>query len=65
MMASYVSEVTQFINQYKKDHPNTEKRQREGRGLLWDKEIDLSYKSNTKPLAYLKSLTYITTNKSC
>ncbi|CAM5181474.1 hypothetical protein OURE66S_00662 [Oligella ureolytica] len=28
-MASYVSEATQFINQYKKDHPDTEKRQRE------------------------------------
>ena len=40
-MASYVSEATQFINQYKKDHPDTEKRQREGRLLLWDKEIDL------------------------
>ena len=47
-MASYVSEVTQFINQYKKDHPNTEKRQREGRGLLWDKEIDLELQEQDK-----------------
>ncbi len=48
MMASYVSEVTQFINQYKKDHPDTEKRQREGRGLLCDKEIDLELQEQYK-----------------
>lgn len=40
-MAGYVSEATQFINQYKKDHPDTDKLQREGRERLWDKQIDL------------------------
>lgn len=40
-MGSYVSDVTQFINQYKKDNPDTTKRQQEGRALLWDKKIDL------------------------
>lgn len=39
-MGSYVSDVTQFIKQYKKDNPDTEQRQREGRALLWDREID-------------------------
>ncbi|NLA51061.1 MAG: DUF3460 family protein [Alcaligenaceae bacterium] len=48
MMAGYVSEVTQFINQYKKEHPDTEKRQVEGRLLLWDKDIDLELQEQYK-----------------
>ena len=47
-MAGYVSEVTQFINQYKKDHPDTEKRQFEGRSRLWDKDIDLELQEQYK-----------------
>jgi hypothetical protein len=38
--AHYQSEVTQFIDQLKKQDPKLEARQREGRGLLWDKNID-------------------------
>ncbi|MDO5668114.1 MAG: DUF3460 family protein [Alcaligenaceae bacterium] len=48
MMGSYVSEVTQFIKQYKKDHPETEQRQREGRHRLWDKKIDLEMQEQYK-----------------
>jgi hypothetical protein len=40
MAQNYQSEITQFLNKYKADHPDTEKRQREGRARLWDKEID-------------------------
>jgi hypothetical protein len=40
MAKNYQSEITQFLNKYKKEHPDTEARQREGRSLLWDKHID-------------------------
>lgn len=36
----YRSETTQFIDQLKAERPGLEARQREGRGLLWDKAID-------------------------
>jgi hypothetical protein len=39
-MANYESEITLFLKDYKKQHPDAEKRQREGRGLLWDKPQD-------------------------
>jgi hypothetical protein len=37
MAQNYESEITRFLKDYKKTHPDVEKRQREGRGLLWDK----------------------------
>ncbi|MBP6019114.1 MAG: DUF3460 family protein [Burkholderiaceae bacterium] len=40
MAKNFESEITQFLNSYKKEHPGTEVRQREGRFLLWDKYID-------------------------
>mgnify|MGYP001331192864 CR=1 FL=1 len=40
MAKNYESEVTQFLNNFKKQHPDTEAKQREGRGRLWDKAID-------------------------
>jgi hypothetical protein len=36
----YTSEATDFINQLKADRPEVEAGQREGRALLWDKQID-------------------------
>ena len=36
----YQSEPTQFIEQMKVDKPELEARQRAGRALLWDKNID-------------------------
>jgi hypothetical protein len=36
----YKSDVTQFIDNLKAKDPQLEARQREGRGLLWDKPID-------------------------
>ncbi|WP_155194636.1 DUF3460 family protein [Orrella sp. JC864] len=39
-MAGYQSEITQFLQEYKAQHPDVEQRQREGRARLWDKNID-------------------------
>ena len=36
----YQSEVTQFIEKLKSDEPGLEARQRAGRALLWDKQVD-------------------------
>ena len=36
----YMSDVTQFLNQLKKDHPELDAQQRAGRALLWDKAVD-------------------------
>ena len=36
----YKSETTQFIESLKQQDPKLEQRQREGRALLWDKQID-------------------------
>ncbi len=36
----YKSDVTQFIDSLKARDPQLEARQREGRGRLWDKDID-------------------------
>ena len=38
--AHYRSEVTQFIDDLKQARPELERKQREGRALLWDKRID-------------------------
>ena len=36
----YSSEITQFIEQLKDKEPDLEARQRAGRALLWDKQVD-------------------------
>ena len=40
--AHYRSEVTQFIDDLKQARPELERKQREGRALLWDREQDRS-----------------------
>lgn len=40
MAKNFESDITQFIKSYKKAHPDTEARQREGRSIFWDKDID-------------------------
>lgn len=37
---SYTSDVTQFIESLKANKPTLEKEQRDGRALLWDKQVD-------------------------
>jgi hypothetical protein len=36
----YKSDASQFIDSLKQRDPQLEERQRQGRALLWDKEID-------------------------
>lgn len=36
----YTSDATQFIDQLKARQPELEAQQRQGRELLWDKEVD-------------------------
>jgi hypothetical protein len=39
-MAEYESDLTRFIRELKNKQPDLERRQREGRALLWDQELD-------------------------
>lgn len=41
MAENYQSEITLFLEEFRKSHPGTEQRQREGRARLWDKPQDL------------------------
>ncbi|HLU18818.1 MAG TPA: DUF3460 family protein [Pusillimonas sp.] len=59
MARHYESDITKFINEYKRKHADTEQRQREGRALLWDKNLDpeqLEYyrsgRVNQRPYVY-------------
>ncbi|MEZ5630768.1 MAG: DUF3460 family protein [Burkholderiaceae bacterium] len=36
----YTSDATDFIEQLKRDKPGLDEGQRQGRALLWDKQID-------------------------
>ena len=36
----YHSEVSQFLDQLKTDHPDMQEQKRSGRELLWDKQVD-------------------------
>jgi hypothetical protein len=44
----YTSEATQFIEQLKAEHPQLEQDQRQGRALLWDKQIDRSFQADAE-----------------
>lgn len=46
MARHYESEITQFLNQYKRKHDDTEQRQREGRARLWDRNLDAEQLEN-------------------
>ncbi|KAA0890676.1 DUF3460 family protein [Pusillimonas sp. ANT_WB101] len=48
MAKNYESEITQFLKKYKTDHSDTEMRQREGRGRLWDKHVDAEQQEGYK-----------------
>ena len=48
MSGNYQSEITQFLQAYKKSHPETEAQQREGRARLWDKPQDLELQEGFK-----------------
>lgn len=42
MDRAYVSEFTQFIDQFVEEHPEVVEDQRVGRALYWDKKLDLA-----------------------
>ena len=45
----YQSDITQFLNQLKKQKPSLEEEQRDGRALLWDKApLDLDERAHTE-----------------
>ena len=37
MADQYTSEITQFLQKFKTEHPDIEQRQRDGRARLWDR----------------------------
>jgi len=39
-MAEYESDLTKFIRELKNKQPDLERRQREGRAIWWDKDLD-------------------------
>ena len=44
----YASDTTQFLDQLKAQHPELEAEQRQGRALLWDKQIDRTVQQDFK-----------------
>ena len=44
----YTSDATQFIDQLKADKPALEQEQRQGRALLWDKQIDRDFQQQAE-----------------
>ncbi len=44
----YASDATQFIESLKAAKPSLEAEQRQGRALLWDKQIDLQQQNQAK-----------------
>ena len=60
----YQSEVTQFIEQLKSKDPALEAKQRQGRDLLWDKEVNRSAWSDYRDAQVVqKSYVYQTASK--
>jgi hypothetical protein len=39
-MPGYESDLTRFIRELKSKHPELEHKQREGRAIWWDRELD-------------------------
>ncbi|RYF76948.1 MAG: DUF3460 family protein [Comamonadaceae bacterium] len=44
----YTSDITQFIDELKRERPELESQQRAGRALLWDKHVDRGQQSEYK-----------------
>lgn len=44
----YTSDVTDFINQMKKDNPQLEAQQLAGRALLWDKQVNYEVQADSE-----------------
>ena len=44
----YTSDITDFINQMKKDNPQLEAQQLAGRALLWDKQVNYEVQTDSE-----------------
>ena len=44
----YTSDATDFIAKLKADKPTVEQEQRQGRALLWDKQIDRKFQADAQ-----------------
>lgn len=58
MANNFRSELTQFINNYKKEIPDTEAGQRDGRFLLWDKDLNAEQQEGFRK-AYIPQDPYV------
>jgi hypothetical protein len=59
----YESEITQFLRNLKQEKPGLEARQRQGRQLLWDQEVDRAFQAQTRASnAPQKAYVYATDN---
>ena len=54
----YASEATQFIDSLKAAKPSLEAEQRQGRALLWDKNVDRSFNAGAEE-ARVKQKPYV------
>jgi hypothetical protein len=59
----YKSDATQFIESLKQRDPQLESRQREGRNLLWDKDLDRQAQSDWRD-ARVAQKPYVYHNKA-
>ncbi len=59
----YESEITLFIKQLKKDKPNLESEQAQGRALLWDKEPTALDDQERTAASRVKQQAYVYQNK--
>lgn len=46
MSQAYVSEFTQFMQQYLAEHPEVVEDQRYGRQIYWDRQVDFAAQEN-------------------
>lgn len=44
----YTSDTTLFLERLKTDRPSLEQEQRQGRALLWDKQIDRAFQADAE-----------------
>jgi hypothetical protein len=61
-MAHYQSKITLFLNDLKKNNPEIEKGQQEGRALLWDKKPTSLDEQKRNRLARVKQKPYVYSN---
>jgi Protein of unknown function (DUF3460) len=61
--SGYESEFTQFLTDLKKQKPDLEEKQRQGRALLWDKEATSLADQARREEATIKQTAYVYQSK--